>query len=599
MSLTADHMPTLRRLSELMNRASGQGSLQDLLDLIVEGAADVVGFRVAAVSLLQPDDHLEVVAVGGDPGAREALVGRRTPLRMVEAEFEVAERWGALRFVPADRLPSTAQPGWVADGWDRAADGDPDAWDPQDTLLAPFYGTAGDMLGLLSVDLPLSGRRPDQVQQGLLEVFANQAGIAINGAQQRFALAEQVRLAGAVQKVARISQKVLEPAAVVDAVVDHVRAGLSCSALWIRVTASEQDDAVDTVVTHSGHHSRTPPAGLVDLARRIAEQAWKDHVAGQIREGASHPAGLLSAEEVGQVLSHIAPSGTLLLAPIGSGSECLGHIVLTRPPHDRGWSDAEAAAALEMGRDLGRVIVNARLLALERRVAAQLRQADRAKTSLLSTVAHELKNPLASIVGHLELLAEDPDADTSWSLGVMGRNANRLQLLVDDLLTLSRVSDPDRPLLRAPVDLAELVEEAVDMVRPRAAQRGIRLSSTLRPGSAVVAGSRDELSRVVDNLVSNALKFSRDEGVVSLSSKRRGELVELTCADQGLGISEDDQRLLFTEFFRGTNPATLKVPGTGLGLSIVRQIVSRHRGTISVESALGVGTTFRVAMPAA
>ena len=226
-----------------MNRASGQGSLQDLLDLIVEGAADVVGFRVAAVSLLRPDDHLEVVAVGGDPGAREALVGRRTPLRMVEVEFEVAERWGALRFVPADRLPSTAQPGWVADGWDRAADGDPDAWDPQDTLLAPFYDTAGDMLGLLSVDLPLSGRRPDQVQQGLLEVFANQAGIAINGAQQRFALAEQVRLAGAVQKVARISQKVLEPAAVVDAVVDHVRAGLSCSALWIRVTASEQDDA--------------------------------------------------------------------------------------------------------------------------------------------------------------------------------------------------------------------------------------------------------------------------------------------------------------------------------------------------------------------
>src|SRR6476620_7165043 len=99
--LTSTGMQALRGLSELMNRASGQGSLQDLLDLIVEGAADVVGFRVAAVSLLQPDDHLEVVAVGGDPGARQALVGRRTPLRMVEAEFEVAERWGALRFVAA------------------------------------------------------------------------------------------------------------------------------------------------------------------------------------------------------------------------------------------------------------------------------------------------------------------------------------------------------------------------------------------------------------------------------------------------------------------------------------------------------------------
>lgn len=599
MPLTAVHMQALRGLSELMNRASGQKSLQDLLELIVEGAADVVGFRVAAISLLQPDDHLEVVAVGGDPGAREALVGRRTPLRMVQAEFAVAERWGALRFVPADRLPTTAQPGWVADTWQPVDRTVPDAWDPLDTLLAPFYDTAGAMLGLLSVDLPLSGRRPDQVQQGLLELFANQAGIAINGAQQRFALAEQVRLASAVHKVARISQQVLEPAAVADAVVDPVRKALDCSAIWIRVTASTQDGPVDTIVNHAGRQTHTPPAGLMELAARIAEQGWRDHAAAQIREGASHPAGLLTEAEVGQVLSHIAPAGALLLAPIGSGTECLGHIVLTRPVRGRGWSDAEAAAALEMGRDLGRVIVNARLLVLERRVAAQLREADRAKTSLLSTVAHELKNPLASIVGHLELLREDPESDSSWSLGVMERNADRLQHLVDDLLTLSRVSDPDRPLLRSPVDLAELVDEAVDMVQPRAAQRGIELRSTLRPGTAVVAGSRDELGRVIDNLVSNALKFSRDAGVVSLSSRRRAETVELACADQGLGISEHDQQLLFTEFFRGTNPATLEVPGTGLGLSIVRQIVARHQGTISVESALGVGTTFRVAMPAA
>jgi signal transduction histidine kinase len=84
---------------------------------------------------------------------------------------------------------------------------------------------------------------------------------------------------------------------------------------------------------------------------------------------------------------------------------------------------------------------------------------------------------------------------------------------------------------------------------------------------------------------------------VSLSGQR--DRVVLECVDDGVGISEEDQAGLFTEFFRGTNPATLEVPGTGLGLSIVRQIVSRHRGTISVESALGVGTTFRVAMPAA
>ena len=184
MVLTTTGVQSLRRLSELMNRASGQERLQDLLDLIVEGAADVVGFRVAAISLLQPDDDLEVVAVAGDTGAHEELMGRRTQRTLVEAEFAIAERWGTLRFVPADRLPQTASRGWVAEGWKPAATGEPDSWDPLDTLLAPFYDVAGRWLGIISVDLPISGKRPDSVQQGLLEVFANQAGYPRNGVRE-------------------------------------------------------------------------------------------------------------------------------------------------------------------------------------------------------------------------------------------------------------------------------------------------------------------------------------------------------------------------------------------------------------------------------
>lgn len=598
MALTTAEVQALRRLSELMNRASGQESLRDLLDLIVEGAADVVGFRVAAISLLQPDGDLEVVAVAGDPSAREELMGRRTPRSNLDAEFEVAEQWGTLRFVPAERLPAMAQPGWVTSAWDEPAIGSPDAWDPQDTLFAPFYDISGTMLGIISVDLPLSGRRPGEVQQGMLEVFANQAGIAINGAQQRWALAEQVRLASAVRQIARTSQRELEPARALDAVVDPILEGLNCSALWIRVLASDNDKPADSVVTHSGQRTHSPPADLVELATRIAQRCWQDHTAAFIRDGVAHPEDLLTPQEVGRVMAVIAPANAMMLAPIGSGSECLGYVVMTRDPQARAWSDAEAAAALEMGRDLGRSIVNARLLALERRVASRLRQADRAKTSLFSTVSHELKNPLASIVGHLELLREDPETDPAWSLGVMERNTHRLQTLVDDLLTLSRVSDPDRPLMRSRVDLAELTQGAVDMFTPQAAQSGVVLSNELVHGAAVVSGSPDELGRVVENLVSNAVKFSPDHGAVTLRTRRHRDTVELVCADEGLGISEQDQLQLFTEFFRSTNPAALDVPGTGLGLSIVGRIISRHGGNISVESALGQGTTFRVVLPA-
>lgn len=601
MVLTTTGVQALRGLSELMNRASGQERLQDVLDLIVEGAADVVGFRVAAISLLQPDGDLEVVAVAGDPGARRELMGRRTPRASVEAEFDIAEQWGTLRFVPAGRLPSTAPTGWVAQVWDDAASGEPDSWDPLDTLLAPFYDVRGIWLGMISVDLPLSGKRPDEVQQGLLEVFANQAGIAINGARQRLALAEQVRLAAAVHTVARISQEVLDPARAVEAVVEPVLEGLCGAGIWVRAFAEEDDPAPDSLVAHAGEGTASAPEDVVNLVRRLAQQCWRHHTAGLVRAGSTHPQGLLTDHEVDLLLTFTAPfaGGSLMLAPIGSGTECLGHLVIARTTQQPPWSDAEAAAALEMGRDIGRAIVNARLLELERRLVDQFRQSNRAKTTLFSTVAHELKNPLASIVGHLELLRDDPTSDPDWSLGVMERNTNRLKALVDDLLTLSKVSDPDRPLVSGQVDLARLTRDAMDMFLPSAEQRGIRLTSDLVEGDAVVTGNADELARVVDNLVSNAVKFSPDHGVVRLSVRRDPDTLVLLCADDGLGISKQDQQSLFTEFFRGTNPAALQVQGTGLGLSIVARIIARHGGSISVESELGSGTTFEVALPAA
>jgi signal transduction histidine kinase len=599
--LTSAGVQALRGLSELMNRASGQERLQDLLDLIVEGAADVVGFRVAAISLLQPDDELEVVAVAGDPGALQELMGRRTPRAHVEAEFEIAERWGTLRFVPAERLPQTASRGWVAEGWTDAATGDPDAWHPLDTLLAPFYDVTGTWLGIISVDLPISGKRPDAVQQGLLEVFANQAGIAINGARQRLALTELARLTTAVHTVARISQEFLDPARAVEAIVEPVLQGLHGSALWVRVFSDRNSASAEDFVVHSGLGAANAPVEVVSLVRRVAQHCWRERTAGLVRAGTTHPQGLMSEEEIGRMLTFTAPfgGGSLMLAPIGSGTSCLGHLVIARSAQEPPWSDAEAAAALEMGRDIGRAVVNARLLDLERRLVDQLRRTDRAKTSLFATVAHELKNPLASIVGHVELLQDDPQEDAGWSLGVIERNTHRLQTLVDDLLTLSKVSDPDRPLVTSRLDLAHLTQDAMDMFRPTAEQRGISLTSDLVEGAAVVLGNAEELGRVLDNLVSNAVKFSPDHATVRLSARReRGNLV-LLCSDEGIGISDQDQASLFTEFFRGTNPAALQVPGTGLGLSIVTRIVARHGGSIDVESELGSGTTFRVALPAA
>jgi signal transduction histidine kinase len=590
----------VRRLTELMNRVSAQDDLASLFDMVVEGAADVVGFKVAAISLVVPSGDVEVVAVAGDDDARAELLGRRMPRINLEAEFAVAEQWGSLRFVPAGGLPEGAADGWVSSDWSPLApDDDPEAWNAEDTLLAPFFDAVGNLLGILSVDLPLSGRRPDLTQRAVLELYANQTGIAISAARQRHALSERVRLGQAVQTVARISQEDLDPAKVLDVASVPIAAGLATSGLWLRAFAGEDDDERESVSARSGGPVRTP-VSLVEVAQGLATRCWKTGVVAVVDESRAEPARVWSTRDARQVTEFLRDAGSrsLLVAPIGSGSVCFGYIAGTRGPADPDWTEAEAQAALEMGRDLGRAIRNARLYAVERRVAAELREADRSKTQLFSTVSHELKNPLASIVGHIELLRQEPEANPDWSLGVIERNTQRLQSLVDDLLTLSRVSDPDRVLPQADVDLGVVSRDVVDMFRPRAEHQQVRLTFELEHDLPLVRGSAGELERVVQNLVSNAVKFTPAGGRVTVSVGTRRDRVVLECVDDGVGISRDDQASLFTEFFRGTNPKALQVPGTGLGLSIAQRVVTRHGGRIDVESELGRGTSVTLLLPA-
>lgn len=588
----------LRRLTELMNRVSAQDDLSVLFDMVVGGAADVVGFKVAAISVVIPSGDVEVVAVAGDDDARTALLGRRTAREVLEAEFAVAERWGSLRFVPAGQLPDGSADGWVSSDWTAPTPADdPEAWNPLDTLIAPFFDAVGELLGMLSVDLPLNGRRPDATQRAVLELFANQTGIAVSAARQRHTLSERVRLAEAVQTVARIAQEDLDPARVVDVAAVPIATGLASSGLWLRAFAGEEDDERESVSARSGAPVPTPES-LVPIARCLALDCWRAGVVSVVRAGQAR-SDRLSGPESARFQGFLAAAGarSLLLAPMGSGSSCFGYIACTRGGADPEWTEAEAQAALEMGRDLGRAIRNARLYAVERRVAVELREADRSRTQLFSTVSHELRNPLASIVGHVELLRQEAGGDRDWSLGVIERNTQRMLDLVDDLLTLSRVSDPDRPLPESEVDLGHVSREVVDMFRPRADHQQVRLTFDLEDGVPPVRGSAGDLERVVQNLVSNAVKFTPAGGRVAVSVAGEHDRVVLECVDDGVGISEQDQQDLFTEFFRGTNPATLQVPGTGLGLSIARRVVVRHGGRIDVDSALGRGTSVRLLLP--
>jgi signal transduction histidine kinase len=169
--------------------------------------------------------------------------------------------------------------------------------------------------------------------------------------------------------------------------------------------------------------------------------------------------------------------------------------------------------------------------------------------------------------------------------------------VVDDVLLLARVSDPHHPLEPVSVDLRKMVRDVANLVESSVRSKSLTLRLALGEGQLAVCGDPTELDRLLTNLVSNAVKYTGAGGTVEVSATRRGSEVVLQVADNGLGISEQDQIGLFRPFYRTTNPAALNQPGTGLGLSIVATIVERHHGRVEVRSRLGEGTTFTVTLP--
>ena len=185
-------LTAVRRLYEVSARMGAGRSLAETLQAVVDGVVDGLGFGIAVLNLRHADGKFEVIAVAGSPEAREALLGRVSAPDIFDADFAIADEWGGLRFVPHERLPEGDVIGWVPD---LPVSDDPAAWHPLDALFAPLYSPGGELVGMLSVDLPEDQRRPGPIHRELLEIFATQAGLAIDKARLTDQLrAEKARL---------------------------------------------------------------------------------------------------------------------------------------------------------------------------------------------------------------------------------------------------------------------------------------------------------------------------------------------------------------------------------------------------------------------
>lgn len=302
------------------------------------------------------------------------------------------------------------------------------------------------------------------------------------------------------------------------------------------------------------------------------------------------PLDALDGTDAGVRAAHDAGMTEAMVLPITDGTTLFGAVELLgasdRPP-----VDPRTAATLDA------------LAAIIARFAQARRteyETETLKNEFFALVSHELLTPLTSILGYLEELlagaSGEFNEDQQMDLEVIDRNARRLFRLVDDLMFVAQVETGKLSLDLTDVDLAAVVLEAVEAAQPAAKGRGVRIATDIGPVGHV-RGDVRRLGQVADHLLSNAVKFSHDGGRVEVVLRRDGDHAVLAVVDQGVGVPGAEQPAVFGRFTRSSIAAEEEIPGIGLGLPISKVIVEAHGGSIWMESTVGKGSTFSVALP--
>ena len=261
----------------------------------------------------------------------------------------------------------------------------------------------------------------------------------------------------------------------------------------------------------------------------------------------------------------------------------------------------EHVTAMSMAANLTAVAIeNVRLLKLERTAREEAEESNRLKDEFLATVSHELRTPLTAILGWSRLLEDgmlDQDL-TQQALETIWRNAKAQAQIVDDILDVSRIITGNLYLDLHPLEVVPVVENAINVVRPTAEAKGIRIDTYFDSTQAMISGDANRLQQVVWNLLSNAVKFTNSGGRVCVKVSQVGPTVEISVLDTGQGINPEFLPYVFERFRQADSTTTRKHGGLGLGLAIARHLVEIHGGVINAESpGVGRGAKFTITLP--
>jgi signal transduction histidine kinase len=232
---------------------------------------------------------------------------------------------------------------------------------------------------------------------------------------------------------------------------------------------------------------------------------------------------------------------------------------------------------------------------------SQQREIDRMKSDFISSVSHELRTPLTSIKAYAETMLHDKNMteDTKREfLGVINEESDRLTNLINGILEISRIESGTIEIVRKPVNVVSIASKAVTDLEHLAGKKNLRLQTDIAEHLPELLGDENKILSMITNLVNNAIKFTPDNGQITVSAKQCNDELVIKVTDTGMGIPKQDLLKIFGRFYRVHRPGK-QIQGTGLGLAIVKEIVIRHDGRIDVESEIDKGSTFTVYLPIA
>jgi signal transduction histidine kinase len=566
----------LEGLNEVGHLLASTLDLNRLLDLTVQKAVDLLEAEAGSLLLVDEEsgDLVFQVAVGVPD-----LTGTRLPAGTGIAGQVVREN----RPVRVDDVRQDRH--WYPEV-DRRSH-----FVTRSLLCAPLTAR-GTVIGVLEVLNRRDGRPFDDEDERLLTAFAAQAAVAIQNA-RLFAMTDQALAArveelSMMQRIDRELNATLDYEQTMRAALEWAIQRTGADVGLIAVLAEEDGRQGLRLLVYQGY----PP----DAVEPYRETLWPldRGIVGRVAR-TGRPELVSDVRNDPDYVAAVDGMVAQMTVPIWREERIIGIIVLesARP----GQFDQEALDFVVRLADHAAIAMeNARLF-------AAVEAANQAKTEFISFVSHELKQPMTAIKGYTDLLVKGLAGDLTETqrsfLEVIRSNLNRMDTMVQELLDISRIEAGRLRLEIGQVALREAVEEAVRTIRQEIEAKRQTLEVEIVEPLPPVRADRNRVVQILTNLLSNAYKYTPEEGHIRVTVQPDGGVVVCSVSDTGIGIAPEEQERLFTKFFRSQHPAVRNVPGTGLGLVITKSLVELQGGQIWVESEPGKGSTFTFTLPVA